>query len=285
MKCFIFYFLAFIYVRLTLAKYAWTVEGVQAIITSYTSEKENRVCTISNTEISLCTLSNQEMLTLQFNVKRGSQSMRPHQAMLLIGHPEVELETSRVVSVDTHGKAVLTLRHEDIPLPLLFSDSPLSLTLVIGSFDTATPLSYTFLKLGIVDISHELSAPTPPLRYGPLPEIQHVFSPDKQRSPTIIITVFCILILCAFWQLLRVWKTISSNILSLSFISKNLSVSHILFFSFLWAIEILFYMYWTCIGLPQVLAGVSVLLLPLMFSCKHLLSQIQEKKTVEQNNQ
>ncbi|KTW30494.1 uncharacterized protein T551_01777 [Pneumocystis jirovecii RU7] len=276
MKQFFLYFFILIWVHFTIGKHIWTIDKVQAEVVSDSHKENKRKCFVSGADTSPCVLGGQETLTLRFNVKRASKQMRPHQAMLLVGYPEKELENAHIISVNTRGEATLTLKHKNIPLQLLFEDSPLLLTIVIGSFDTADPLLYTLGRLQIVDIDAKFDPPEPPLRYGPLPEIEHIFSPEQKSSSKILVIIFSIAILSVFGQLCKAWKTIFFTAQTPSSLLNRLSPPYILFFALLCATEVLLYMYWTWIRFPHVLIGLSVLFPLLIFSCKHLLSQIQK---------
>ncbi|CCJ28658.1 unnamed protein product [Pneumocystis jirovecii] len=222
MKQFFLYFFILIWVHFTIGKHIWTIDKVQAEVVSDSHKENKRKCFVSGADTSPCVLGGQETLTLRFNVKRASKQMRPHQAMLLVGYPEKELENAHIISVNTRGEATLTLvksfaqhlgsinanfcsfqKHKNIPLQLLFEDSPLLLTIVIGSFDTADPLLYTLGRLQIVDIDAKFDPPEPPLRYGPLPEIEHIFSPEQKSSSKILVIIFSIAILSVFGQLCK----------------------------------------------------------------------------------
>ncbi|KAG4302958.1 hypothetical protein PCK1_000901 [Pneumocystis canis] len=272
-----FWFFIIIEFTLTFGKQSWTVNNIQVEIISDLPQKISQESDISKESKQLWTLGGLDTLTLRFNIKRGSHPARPHQTMLLIGHPEKHLETTLVIPVDSNGKALLNMKHDQIPLPLLFSDLPLTLTLVIGSFGNADPLLYKLGQLEIIDISDKFEKPIPPLRYGPLPEITYTFSSERKNSSKILTILFSIAILAAFAQLFKMWKTVSVDILTLSSILKRLSLPYILFFTLLCAMEFLFYMYWTYIRFPQVLMGIFILTLPLTISCKRVLSQIQKQ--------
>ncbi|KAG5519613.1 hypothetical protein PMAC_001768 [Pneumocystis sp. 'macacae'] len=192
------------WLRFTIGEYTWTIDKVQVDVVSDLNKQDKRTrCFVSGAEASPCILGDKETLTVRFNVKRASRQMRPHQAMLLVGYPEIELENAHVIPVNTRGEAVLTLKHEDIPLQLLFGNSPLLLTIVIGSFDTAKPLLHTLGPLQIIDIDEKFDPPKPLLQYGPLPEIEHIFSPEQKSSPKIIVIIFSVAILFAFGQLCK----------------------------------------------------------------------------------
>jgi oligosaccharyltransferase complex subunit delta (ribophorin II) len=74
---------------------------------------------------------------------------------------------------------------------------------VIASFGSSDPYSSKAFDL---TIKHDPSVPEPkvdkPLRYGKLPEINHVFKPDAKSPPKIITLFFTAIVLAAFPVLL-----------------------------------------------------------------------------------
>lgn len=100
-----------------------------------------------------------------------------------------------------------------IPPALLSSKTPLTLTLVIGSFGDEAPLKF---KVG--SISPANLTPEAPVRYGPRPEIIHQFRPAVEMANRYVTLLFCGATVLLFFGLIGVvcviWKSKScQNIL------------------------------------------------------------------------
>jgi oligosaccharyltransferase complex subunit delta (ribophorin II) len=85
---------------------------------------------------------------------------------------------------------------KDLPVQLLTSSQPLRATLLLASFGSAQAFSNHVFDLAV---SLDASKPAPtyekPLRYGKLPEINHIFRPDPQSGPKVISVFFVLAIL------------------------------------------------------------------------------------------
>jgi oligosaccharyltransferase complex subunit delta (ribophorin II) len=81
--------------------------------------------------------------------------------------------------------------HKDIPIPLLQTTTPLTGSIVIGSFGSSKSYNSQVLSLDIkLDSASPASAAVePPLRYGKMPDIHHIFKPDP-KSPPLVVTLF-----------------------------------------------------------------------------------------------
>ncbi|EMR09344.1 hypothetical protein PNEG_02298 [Pneumocystis murina B123] len=276
---FFFFFFILLWAPFISGKQAWNIDSIEVEISSNLPGISTRKYVIPDESAQSWSLGNSDTLSLSFNVKRGSHLAQPHQSMLLIGHPEKEMESVLVVPVDSNGKARLVLNHNRIPLSLLFSETPLSLTLVIGSFGDTIPLLYELGKLEIVDISNEHEMPTPPIRYGPLSEISHTFSPKEKEYSKVLSLIFSGAISIAFIKLFKMLKNTSFETSSFFFVLRESSFSCFLFFLLLLSIEFLFYLHWTSIRLLHTLAGILIISPLLFLSGRKTLSEIQRRRT------
>ncbi|KTW26372.1 hypothetical protein T552_02854 [Pneumocystis carinii B80] len=259
-------------------KQAWTIDSIRVEISSSSPQNFVEKFVVSSESSHSWSLRSTDMLSLSFKVKRGSHLAQPHQSMLLIGHPEKQIENALIVPVDSNGNAHLKLNHNRIPLSLLFSETPLLLTLVIGSFGDVTPLLYKLGKLEITDINNDYEMPIPPKRYGPLPEISHTFSPERVESSKILSLLFSCAILFGFVKLFKLLKNTSFETSSFLSIIRDNSFSCFLFFILLLSIEFLFYLYWTSIRLLHTLAGILIISPFLFFYGRRTLSEIQKRR-------
>lgn len=86
---------------------------------------------------------------------------------------------------------------EDLPPQFIQSTKPLRATLVLASFGPSKAFSNHVLDL---DVSFNADAGPPkyekPLRFGKLPEINHIFKPDPKSGP-IVISIFFVLAILA----------------------------------------------------------------------------------------
>lgn len=85
---------------------------------------------------------------------------------------------------------------KDLPIQLLISSKPLRATLVLASFGAAQAFSNHVFDLALsLDASKPIPAYEKPLRYGKLPEINHIFRADPQSGPKIFSLAFAIAVL------------------------------------------------------------------------------------------
>ena len=92
---------------------------------------------------------------------------------------------------------------KDIPAQLLTSTKPLKASLVIASFGSAKGLVAPVFDIQVA-IDPSVAVPTyeKPLRYGKLPEIQHIFRADPRSPPVIISLVFALAVVATVPALL-----------------------------------------------------------------------------------
>jgi oligosaccharyltransferase complex subunit delta (ribophorin II) len=102
---------------------------------------------------------------------------------------------------------------KDLPIQLLQTTKPLRATIVIGSFGDSKGLSNQVFDL---DLLYDAAAVKPtveaPLRYGKLPEINHIFKPDPKSGPVLISVFFVLAILASVPVLLGTVRALHSNL-------------------------------------------------------------------------
>ena len=85
-----------------------------------------------------------------------------------------------------------------MPSQLLRSSNPLSASIVIGSFGFSKPYKSRAFDLIIKgDPGSQIVPAEKPLRYGQLPEINHIFKGDPKSPPTIISIAFAAIVIAA----------------------------------------------------------------------------------------
>ncbi|KAK5144014.1 hypothetical protein LTR04_001702 [Oleoguttula sp. CCFEE 6159] len=204
---------------------------------------------------------------------------KPHQALLTLREASSGLEESYPFSVKDTGKAKVEVTHKDLPIQLLSSSQPLSASLVIGSFGSATPLQKHVFDLTIQrDPNTPLAIPSPPLRYGQLPEIHHIFRSDPKNPPKIISLFFTLAVLATLPVLLGSWLMLGANFNHLGKALGGAPVSHALFFGSIVALEGIFFLYYTSWNLFQTLPAAAAVGLVAFLSGSRALSEVQERR-------
>ena len=123
-----------------------------------------------------------------------------------------------------------------------------------------------------------MPVPSPPVRYGALPEIHHVFHADPKSPPTIISLFFTLAVLASVPVLLGVWAALGANLNHLSRAPGTAPVSHGLFFGSIVALEGIFFMYYTSWNLFQTLPAAAAVGSVAFLSGSRALSEVQERR-------
>ncbi|GBB91504.1 hypothetical protein RclHR1_18830004 [Rhizophagus clarus] len=197
-------------------------------------------------------LSQGDNLKIIFSIqdKETKKGIQPHQSMLILSSKQTESQTPIIVTVRDNGKARAELDMRSAP-ENLFSGN-YSLNLIIGTFSHNNPINY---YIGTFNIDVSYSSPVL-IKYGPKPEIHHIFRPDQKLPPTIISYSFMIIVLLPWLFLIGTWIHLGVNV---SFLTSEPGSIPVIF-SFLLtllAIEILFYNYWIHLNIFQTLSWLS----------------------------
>lgn len=158
-----------------------------------------------------------DTLKIVLTATEDRTAKRPHQAFLLLRDQDTGLETTFPFSVKESGKGKVDFvcfpiaenwqeqwgfmltnmqAQKDLPIQLLTSTQPLCATLVLASFGSAQAFSNHVFDLALsLDASQPIPAYEKPLRYGKLPEINHIFRADPQSGPKIYSLVFALAVL------------------------------------------------------------------------------------------
>jgi len=220
-----------------------------------------------------------ETLKVVLTTQDGKAAKRPHQTFLLLQDPTTKLDVSFPFSVKESGKAKVDLTHKDLPIQFLRSSTPISASIVVGSF--ASSAGYNSEAFSI---SLELDANTPvpvaekALRYGKLAEIHHIFRSDP-KSPNIVISaVFLLAVLATLPPLLAAWLYLGGNINHVSKALSDAPVSHGLFVGSIVGIEGVFFLYYTSWNLFQTLPVLLAFGLVALLSGSRALTEVQERR-------
>ncbi|KAI4135334.1 MAG: hypothetical protein LQ347_000753 [Umbilicaria vellea] len=220
-----------------------------------------------------------DTLKVLLTVQENKKPKRPHQAFLHITEPTTGLETSYALAMKENGKGKVELTHKDIPSQLLTSSTPLSVSLVIGSFGSSKAYNGPAFDLsiksnsGVSSVSHEK-----PLRYGKLPEIHHIFRPDPTSPPKVISIFFTAAVIAALPSLFITWLSLGANLNHLSKAIGSSPLSHALFFGSILAMEGIFFMYYTSWNLFQTLPAAIAVGSVTFLSGSRALTEVQERR-------
>ena len=171
----------------------------------------------------------------------------------------------------------------DLPTQLLTAGLPLEAKLTIASFGSSTAYyKKVFEVIVALDPSAPVTAPEPPVRYGRLAEIHHIFRADPKSPPKVISAVFTLAIAATLPILFGAWLFLGAN---LGHASKALSadpVSHALFFGSIAALEGVFFLYYTSWNLFQTLPVAGLLGVTAFVSGSRALSEVQARRLAGQ---
>ncbi|KAF2141001.1 uncharacterized protein K452DRAFT_272777 [Aplosporella prunicola CBS 121167] len=209
----------------------------------------------------------------------GKKAKRPHQAFLTLMDPATGLEDSFPFTIKDSGKGKVEVTHKDLPAQFLTASAPVTATLTIGSFGSSKPYSHSVFNLAITrDPNVPLALPSPPIRYGPQPEIHHVFKDDPRNPPMIITLVFGAVIAVTLPVLFGVWLMLGANLNHAGKALGSAPISHGLFFGSIVALEGIFFLYYTCWNLFQTLPAAAAVGAIAYISGSRALSEVQERR-------
>ncbi|KAL8277029.1 hypothetical protein RQP46_010563 [Phenoliferia psychrophenolica] len=190
------------------------------------------------------TLSDGDVLKLAFAVTEAGVPVQPHQAMLLWTCPTTNQQVLSTVKVRKGGKGRYELDLSRAPSTLLSLPSPLSLSLLIGTFASPSALS---LPLGSFSFSPSLTSslpaePSPPAgweteRFSLMPEITWT-EREKEKTVGSFKAILGTVVVLAPWTIFL------GVIASLSLPVSISSPSSLAFLASLFSFEALLATYW-----------------------------------------
>jgi oligosaccharyltransferase complex subunit delta (ribophorin II) len=157
-------------------------------------------------------------------------------------------------------------------LPKLFTkESQLDISLIAAGSNDDAPI---FTKVGSLQLTDELIAKSPyqrPTRFGPKPEIHHIFSqPSTTVNPTIAL-VFCALSIACFFILLAAWG-VEGAINFKNF--PGFKLSHLLFIGLVLNYEVAFFQYYLGSSIFDTIYKVALLTLPTLWAGSKVLNYV-----------
>ncbi|KAF7790509.1 hypothetical protein EIP86_001465 [Pleurotus ostreatoroseus] len=201
------------------------------------------------------TLGPTDSLKLSFGIvtTEGAKPVQPHQAFLRFYDEVTGEEGIQPIRVSNAGrvKYEFSMTRPPPSLPPTTENNPLSVSLIIGSFEHSPK------KIELFDLYLPESQPPPQHRddatFHPLPEIAHTFRPEQKVPPKFISAVFSGLALAPWLVLLGLWGQIRPTVPHL------FSVQIAPFLASIGAFEGLLFWYWVDLKLGQVLLYGAVL--------------------------
>ncbi|CAG8437345.1 6177_t:CDS:2 [Funneliformis mosseae] len=243
-----------------------------AVTNSEAQRKLTESLTYPSSLDKLIELSQGDNLKMIFTIqdKATKSGIQPHQSLLVLSSHQTGSQIPILVKVRETGKARAELYLKSPTTRNLFSGN-YSLNLIIGTFSHDNPINYHIGTVKI-DIPKTYSAP---VKYGPKPEIHHIFNPDQKLPPTFLSYSFVVIVLTPWLFLIGAWIHLGVNV---SFLTSELETlpAIIGFLGTLSAIEILFYNYWTHLNIFQTLSWLSGLSALAFFLGQKALSDVQE---------
>ncbi|KAK8061567.1 oligosaccharyltransferase subunit ribophorin ii [Apiospora phragmitis] len=220
-----------------------------------------------------------DTLKIILTAKEGGKAKRPHQAFLTLQETESGLEAPFVFTTKENGKATVDIKHSDLPVQLLKSTKPLKATLTLASFGSSTGYNNRIFDVEIR--KDPLVVPPvyePPLRYGKLEEIHHIFKADPQSPPKIISLAFALAVAAMVPALLIGTFALGGNVAHLQKAFSTAPVSHGIFYGSIMAMEFVFYMYYSSWNLFQVLPVIGVVGVTALLSGSKALGEVQGRR-------
>lgn len=228
-----------------------------------------------SSKLSPLTLGSSDILKLSFQIveKDNEKGVQPHQTFLRFYDEQSGEEGIQPLRVAPNGKAKFELNMARPPssLPPTTEDSPLKVTLIIGSF------VHSPAKFDLFDLYVPASQPVVPhpdeRTFHPLPPIHHTFRPEQKTPPVSISAVASILVVSPWIALFSLWSNLDLK-------APHLFSANILpFTATLVAFEGLLFWYWVDLKLGQVLLYGGILSIITVFTGKNALLTIRQHRT------
>ncbi|KAI1261428.1 Oligosaccharyltransferase subunit Ribophorin II-domain-containing protein [Xylariaceae sp. FL1019] len=225
------------------------------------------------------TLGSADSVKIFLTAKDGGKGKRPHQAFVILHDPVTRLDAPFPMTVKETGKAVVEIKHADLPLQHATTTAPLQASVQIGSFGSSAAINKPIFSVALKN-DPNVAPPVyeKPLRYGKLEEIHHTFRDDPKNPPKVISLFFALAVLATLPVLAVAWVALGANV---SHISKALStepLAHGIFFGSLIALEGVFYLYYISWTLFQVLPVAGLVGLVTFLSGVKALGEVQGRR-------
>lgn len=247
-----------------------------AVITKGGSNKQAESASFPKPITETLVLKGDDVLKVGFTVLTSGSGIQPHQCFIIFTDQESSESVPQVVTVRDSGKARFELEIKSAPEDILTGSGNFDLTVQIGSFGDATPLTY---KLGQLRLDTPRVAKKQFTTYGPKEEINHIFNPPQKLPPTTISLAFSLITLSPVLLLAGSWVYLGANVSDAPSTALN-SVAYTVFLSSIVAFEYILYRYWTAtnFNLIQMLPWCVVDAAVAFLSGRATLSDIMDKR-------
>ncbi|KAI0473791.1 Oligosaccharyltransferase subunit Ribophorin II-domain-containing protein [Xylariaceae sp. FL0804] len=229
-------------------------------------------------------LGTADSLKVILTATEGGKGARPHQAFVVLREPASGLEAPFPMTVKDSGKAVVEIKHADLPVQLAASAAPLRASVVLASFGAAAGVDRPVFDVDAAGTDAS-GAPVasaaeyePPLRYGRRDEIHHVFRADAQSPPVVVSLVFALAVAAAVPALFVAWLALGGNVSHLSRALSDAPLAHGVFFGSILALEAVFGLYYASWTLFQMLPAVGLLGAATFLSGTKALGEVQSRR-------
>ncbi|KAI8623957.1 Oligosaccharyltransferase subunit Ribophorin II-domain-containing protein [Xylariaceae sp. FL1651] len=225
------------------------------------------------------TLGNTDSIKILLAAKEGGKGKRPHQAFVILHDTITGLEAPFPMTVKDNGKAVVEIKHADLPVQLATSTAPLQASIVLASFGSSEGLNKPIFSVALQKDPN--AAPIiyeKPLRYGKRDEIHHVYRADPKNPPKIVSLFFTLAVLGTVPVLFVGWLALGANGAHLQRALRDAPIAHSVFFGSLVALEGVFYLYYVSWNLFQVLPVIGVLGAATFLSGTKALGEVQSRR-------
>ncbi|KAI0015386.1 Dolichyl-diphosphooligosaccharide--protein glycosyltransferase subunit Swp1, partial [Xylariomycetidae sp. FL0641] len=218
-------------------------------------------------------------LKVLLTAKADGQGKRPHQAFVVLREPASGLEAPFPMTVKENGKAMVEIKHSDLPIQLATSAAPLQAAVVLASFGAAAGLDKPVFDVALgADPAGTPLAYEPPLRYGARDEIHHIFRADPQSPPKAVSLTFVLAVLATVPALFVGWLLLGANVSHLSRAMSAAPLAHAAFFGALVAMEGVFAMYYARWTLFQTLPAAGVVGVVAFLAGPKALGEVQSRR-------
>jgi oligosaccharyltransferase complex subunit delta (ribophorin II) len=168
---------------------------------------------------------------------------------------------------------------KDLPFQFLTADAPIQAKLLFASFGSSNPYNTHVFDLIVTrDANVPLSTPQPPLRYGKLSEIHHIFREDPKSSPTLLSALFTLAVLVCLPALIGAWLFIGANVSHVSKAMNSAPISHALFFGSIVTMEAIFFFYYSSWTLFETLPAAGLVGTVAFLSGSKALGEVQSRR-------
>lgn len=126
--------------------------------------------------------------------------------------------------------------------------------------------------------AEQAAAALNPVRYGKKEPQQHTFKADPKSAPRLLTYLFIIPVVAALPALLLVWIKQGANLAHVGHAFRNAPASHAIFLASVFALEAVFFLYYTHWKLFELLPAAGVAGLVAYLSGSRALTEVQERR-------